>query len=227
MISIRYGKTHMNRFRSLLPVLLSILGLVTAASALAQPALDKEYRLINPPQVSSTKGVEVLEFFNYACGHCYEFEPLLKAWLKNKPKDAEFRYVPAVFNENMLPLAKLHYSLEEMGVLDQIHGRVYTAIHVQNQKLVTREAIVKWVGGQGLDAEKFAATFDSFSVANKAQRASQLTRSMRVPGTPYLVVGGRYLTGPSMVLKPGSGGVDANRFVTVLDELIDMARSAK
>lgn len=216
----------MKSFRSILAVLLSMLGVAMTGSALAEPALNVEYRLINPPQVSTTKGVEVLEFFNYACGHCYEFEPLLKAWLKNKPKDAAFRYVPAVFNESMLPLAKLHYSLEEMGLLDQLHDRVYTAIHVQNQKLVSRDAILKWVDGQGVDAKKFAATFDSFSVDNKALRASQLTRNMRVPGTPYLVVGGRYLTGPSMVLK-SSGGIDANRFVLVLEELIDMARRAR
>jgi protein dithiol oxidoreductase (disulfide-forming) len=104
---------------------------------------------------------------------------------------------------------------------------VYTAIHVQNQRLITREAIIKWVGAQGVDEKKFAATFDSFSIANKAQRAAQLTRSMRVPGTPYLVIAGRYLTGPSMVLRPGGGGVDAQRFVVVLEELIDMARNPK
>lgn len=216
----------MNRFRSLLVAAVSVLGL--AMPAFAQPTLNVDYRLINPPQAPASKmGVEVLEFFNYACGHCYDFEPLLKSWLKSKPADAAFRYVPAVFNESMMPLAKLHYSLEEMGLLEKLHERVYTAIHVQNQRLVTREAIVKWVGGQGVDEKKFAATFDSFSVANKAQRAAQLTRNMRVPGTPYVVVGGRYLTGPSMVLRPGGGGVDAKRFVVVLEELIDMARNSR
>lgn len=218
----------MNRFRCLLAVVFSILSLAMTVPAVAQPTLNVDYRLINPPQAPASKiGVEVLEFFNYACGHCYEFEPLLKAWLKNKPTDVTFRYVPAVFNESMMPLAKLHYSLDEMGLLEKLHERVYTAIHVQNQKLVTREVIVKWVGGQGVDEKKFAATFDSFSIANKAQRAAQLTRSMRVPGTPYVVVGGRYLTGPSMVLKAGGGGVDSNRFVVVLEELIDMARKPK
>lgn len=216
----------MNRFRSLLVAAVSVLGL--ALPAFAQPTLNVDYRLINPPQAPASKmGVEVLEFFNYACGHCYDFEPLLKSWLKSKPSDAAFRYVPAVFNESMMPLAKLHYSLEEMGLLEKLHERVYTAIHVQNQRLVTRDAIVKWIGGQGVDEKKFAATFDSFSVANKAQRAAQLTRNMRVPGTPYVVVGGRYLTGPSMVLRPGGGGVDAKRFVVVLEELIDMARSPR
>lgn len=218
----------MNRLRSLLVAVLSVLGLAMAMPAFAQPTLNVDYRLINPPQAPASKaGVEVLEFFNYACGHCYEFEPLLKAWLKSKPADAEFRYVPAVFNESMMPLAKLHYSLDEMGLLEKLHERVYTAIHVQNQRLITREAIIKWVGAQGVDEKKFAATFDSFSIANKTQRAAQLTRSMRVPGTPYLVIGGRYLTGPSMVLRPGGGGVDAQRFVVVLEELIDMARNPK
>jgi thiol:disulfide interchange protein DsbA len=213
----------MKHFRSLLAVVLCVLGTMLGSPGFAQIELNRDYKQINPPQASSAKGVEVLEFFNYACPHCYEFEPLLKAWLRSKPKDVVFRYVPAIFNENMVPLAKLHYTLEEMGLLEKLQEKVYAAIHVQNQRLLDREAIVKWVVAQGVEEKKFTATFDSFSVDNKVKRSAQLTRSMKIPGTPYVVVGGRYLTGPSMVTK--ADGVDATRFVVVLNELVDMARS--
>lgn len=213
----------MTRFRSLFAAF-AVLGFMLSQTAVAAPQAGVEYRLISPPQPVAGKGVEVLEFFNYACPHCYDFEPLLKAWLKDKPKDVTFRYVPAVFNERMLPLAKTYYTLEEMGLVDKLHEKVYHAIQREQIALPDRSVLMKWVAQQaGVDAKKFAAIYDSFSVDNKAQRAAQLTRNYRVPGTPYVVVNGKYLTGPSMILK-ADGNVDSGRLLQVLDELVGMGR---
>jgi len=216
----------MKQLRTLVLAALTIFGFALASAAIAKPVLDKEYKLIDPaqPQPATVKGVEVLEFFNYACPHCYEFEPNLKAWLKNKPKNTDFRYVPAVFNERMFPLAKLYYALEEMGLLEKLHEKVYFAIHQQQFNLLDRAVLLKWIGEQGVDVKKFEATFDSFSVNNKAQRAAQMSRNYRIPGTPYLIVGGRYLTGPSMSVG-ADGTVDHNRLMQILNELIDMSQS--
>jgi len=215
----------MKRLRAIFPAALTILGFVLASAVAAKPLLDKEYKLIDPPQPqpATVKGVEVLEFFNYACPHCYEFEPNLKTWLKSKPKNAEFRYVPAVFNESMIPLAKIYYTLEEMGLLEKLHDKVYYAIHQQKLNLIDRAILLKWIGEQGVDTKKFEATFDSFSVNNKVQRATQMTRNYHIPGTPYLIIGGRYMTGPSMSVR-ADGNVDHSRLMQVLNELIDLSQ---
>jgi thiol:disulfide interchange protein DsbA len=216
----------MKQLRLALLAVLTVLGFVFASTVAAKPVLDKEYKLIEPAQSqpATVKGVEVLEFFNYACPHCYEFEPHLKTWLKNKPKNVEFRYVPAVFNERMIPLGKIYYTLEEMGLLDKLHEKVYSAIHQQQLNLTDRDILLKWMGEQGVDTKKFEATFDSFSVNNKVQRAAQMTRNYHIPGTPYLIIGGRYMTGPSMSVG-ADGNVDHNRLMQVLNELVDMRQS--
>jgi thiol:disulfide interchange protein DsbA len=213
----------MNRLHTKLIATSVFLGFAFSAAALAAPTPDVEYRLINPPQTGAGKGVEVLEFFNYACSHCYDFEPQLRSWLKTKPKDVEFRYVPAVFNERMLPLAKTYYALEELGLLDRMHERVYEAIHEKRINLADRSVMTKWIAEQGVDAKKFESTYDSFSVDSKAQRAGQLTRSYRITATPYVAVAGKYLTAPSLTLR-ADGNVDPGRFAQVLNELINMAR---
>ena len=216
----------MKQLRLTLLVALTIMGFVFASAVVAKPVLDKEYKLIDPaqPQPATVKGVEVLEFFNYACPHCYDFEPHLKTWLKNRPKNVEFRYVPAVFNERMIPLAKIYYTLEEMALLDSLHEKVYGAIHQKQLNLTDREVMLKWMGEQGVDTKKFEAVFDSFSVNNKVQRATLMTRNYHIPGTPYLIIGGRYMTGPSMSVG-ADGNVDHNRLTQVLNELIDMRRA--
>ena len=215
----------MKQLRLILLAGLTILGFVLASTVAAKPVLDKEYKLIVPPQPqpATVKGVEVLEFFNYACPHCYEFEPSLKTWLKSKPKNAEFRYVPAVFNERMIPLAKIYYTLEELGLLERLHDKVYYAIHQQQLNLIDRAILLKWIGEQGVETNRFEATFDSFSVNNKVQRATQMTRNYHIPGTPYLIIGGRYLTGPSMSVG-ADGNIDHNRLMQVLNELIDLSQ---
>ena len=213
----------MNRFHAVLIVALAFLGLTFAPSGLAKPTPDVEYKLITPPQRAAGKGVEVLEFFNYACSHCYDFEPLLKSWLKTKPKDVEFRYVPAVFNESMLPLAKTYYTLEELGLLDRMHDRVYEAIHEKHVKLADRSVMIKWIAEQGVDATKFEGAYDSFSVDSKAKRAGQLTRAYRITATPFVAVAGKYLTAPSLTLR-ADGDVDPNRFFQVLNDLVIMGR---
>jgi len=203
-----------------------LLMLVTSTVAFAQgaPVAGKEFKQINPPQPVTGNQVEVLEFFSYACPHCDAFEPILKKWLASKPKGVAFRYVPAVFNKRMIPLAQLYYTLEETDNLGKLHGKVYDAIHRQGKNLFDRDAIMDWVATQGVDMKQFEATYDSFSVGTQTQRAMQMTRNYRIPGTPYMVVNGKYLTGPSMVLKSDSSGIDVDRFIYVLNTLIDIER---
>jgi thiol:disulfide interchange protein DsbA len=122
--------TPINRFwGSALLALLAMafsVGIVSAAS----PTLDKEYRLINPPQpTDGSKKIEVVEFFYYGCPHCYELEPALKNWLKRKPTDVEFRQQPAVFRENWIPLTKTYFALDALGLLPKLSDKVYSAVH--------------------------------------------------------------------------------------------------
>ena len=200
--------------------------LMISTSALGQgaPVAGRDYRPINPPQPVSGNQIEVIEFFSYACHHCDDFEPLLNSWLASKPKGVSFTHVPAVFNNRMIPQAKLYYALEEIGELSRLHSKVYDAIHREGKKLADRDQIMAWAAGHDVDMKKFEAAFDSFSVGNKTQRAIQLARNFRIPGTPYLIVNGKYLTGPGMTLRPDGQGVDEQRFVYVLNSLIEMER---
>lgn len=189
-------------------------GIVRAAS----PVLDKEYRLINPPQpTDGSKKIEVVEFFYYGCPHCYELEPALKNWLKRKPADVEFRQQPAVFRENWIPLTKTYFALDALGLLPKLSDKVYSAVHDEGLGLSDEALMSKWIGQQGVDPVKFSETYRSFAVQNSVQRAIQVTRDYQVKGTPSIAVAGKYITSPSM-----TGGFD--RFFEVVDQLIEMAR---
>ena len=197
--------------------------------AAAAPVPDKDYKALSQVQPTEAPGkVEVLEFFQYGCGHCYDLEPTLKSWVRKKPKDVKFRYVPTVWDESRVPLAKTYYALEALGLVEQFHDKVYDAIHQKQVRLNDRDAMLKWIAQQpGIDARKFEEAYDSFGVNNKVQRAAQMTKAFRISGTPTIAVNGKYLTGPSFAVDEAKGGVDYARLTQTLDDLIGMERKKK
>jgi protein dithiol oxidoreductase (disulfide-forming) len=212
--------------------LAALLVLLVAGSAIAQQqlAVGRDYTLINPPQpTDSGKKIEVIEFFWYGCIHCYNLEPSLKAWLKHKPADVEFRYVPAIFDAaSWGPLARAFYALDAMGLGSKYHDDIFNAIHRDKQREIVTDprALADWLAGKGVDKQKFLDTYNSFAVNTRTKRSEDITRSYDVPGTPAIVVDGKYITGPSMTLNPDSS-VNYDRFFQVVDQLIAVARKAR
>lgn len=208
---------------------LALLAGATFVPAAAPPIKDKEYMLVEPAQPplegSNGKRVEVIEFFYYGCPHCYSLQPALKNWLKSAPKDVDFRRMPTVFRESWIPLTRAYYALEAVGALEKVHDDVFDAVHKQNINFTDKAILLEWAGRRGVDQKKLGEAYDSFAVKTKTQRSIQLTRAYGISGTPSMVVGGRYLTGPSMTMNPDNS-INYQRFNEVLTALVEMARTA-
>jgi thiol:disulfide interchange protein DsbA len=218
----------MKSFVSFLRPAASLLTLFLWTVAAAQPVPGRDYTVINPPQsTESGKRVEVLEFFWYGCPHCHALQPPLRVWLKGKPADVDFRRVPAVFADHWVPLTWTYYTMEAMGIVDKLHYDVFDAIHEQKIRLSDPKVLFDWVARQGVDGKKFAETYHSFGVRSRGMRSIELTRAYEVPGTPALVVDGKYVVAPSMILKPDKRSVDYERYFQVLDQVIARARKER
>lgn len=199
----------------------------SAGAASAQLTPGKDYRLIDPPQsTDSGKKVEVLEFFWYGCPYCNMLQPPLRAWLKRKPADVEFRRVPAVFDPSWVPLTWTYYALDAMGVEERLHDDVYAAIHGQKIRLSDEKVLFDWVAKRGVDRQKFIDTYRSFGVKSRGARSIEMTRNYDIPGTPALTVDGKYLVAPSLTLR-ADRTIDYDRFFRVLDQVIAMARKER
>jgi thiol:disulfide interchange protein DsbA len=200
--------------------------LTLSAGASAQLAPGKDYQLINPAQpTSSGTKVEVIEFFYYGCPGCNSLVPPLRAWLKNKPADVEYRRAPAVFQDAWLPLTTAYHAFDAMGLVDKLHYDLFSAIHERRTLeikglLRDQKPLFDWVAKQGVDRQKFVDVFNSFGVRSRTNRSMELTGNYHVTSTPTLVVDGRYLTTPAM-----AGSYE--RYFQVLDQVIAMARKER
>lgn len=171
-----------------------------------------------PTEAAGNK-LEVVEFFWYGCPHCNSFEPQLEAWSKSLPKDVVLRRVPVAFRTDFEPHQRLYYVLEELGKVPELHKKVFQTIHGERQPLNSAELITAWAVKQGIDRGKFTELYNSFGVATRVRKATQLQDQYQVDGVPALGVAGRYFTS-------GALAKSMERALQVTDFLIGQARKA-
>ena len=195
-------------------------GLPLAYAQAGAPVAGKDYLVIIPPVPTPANGkVEVIEFFWYGCPHCNAFEPMLEAWAKKLPADVAFRRVPVAFrDEPFVAHQRIYYALEEMGLLEAMHAKVFAAIHVDHQRLDNPTEIAAFMKKNGVDPTKFMSFYNGFSVQTRARQAAQLAQAYKIDGVPSIAVAGKYFTSATLSGSP-------QRSLAVADYLIQQARA--
>jgi thiol:disulfide interchange protein DsbA len=178
-------------------------------------SLDKRV----PTDVGAGK-IEVIEFFWYSCPHCNSFEPQFAAWKKAAPKDVVVQRVPVRFRDDFEAQQRAYYVFESLNMVDVMHGKLFHAIHTERQQLTSGAALAAWADKNGLPEKKFLETFNSFGVASKARRATQLQEAFKVQGVPALGIAGRFYTDGSLTQT-------MDRALQVADYLIGEVRRGR
>ena len=142
------------------------------------------------------------------------------AWAKKPQADVVFKRVPAIPSDSWADHARLFYTLEAMGKLEEFHPKVFDAIHKSNVNLGNKKIRDEWLQKNGIDPAKFAEMEKSFSVATKMNRAKQMTYAYKVESVPRVTVNGKYA-----VTMEGAGSIE--RVFQIVDQLIGMARKEK
>jgi thiol:disulfide interchange protein DsbA len=197
-----------------------------AAATTAAPTLWQEgvnYTRLVPGQPTSVPAgqVEVLEFFWYGCPHCYAIDPMVESWKKTKPAFISFSRVPVMWSEGHRSTARLFYTLESLGKLDQLHGEVFKEIHVNGNPLIAADpndtagalqVEATFLKKFGISEDAFKKASQSFAVETALQRADQLVLRYRIEGVPTFVVNGKYVADVRTAGSP-------ERLLSLVDDL--------
>jgi len=209
-------------YRLLLALPLLFIGLSCSAAEEAKPEFvaGVHYDVITPATwTADSSKIEVAEFFWYGCGHCYAFEPVIQQWKKSMADDVSFRGVPAIWRKGMDLHAKAFYTAEALGVLDKMHPIVFQAMNVDRKRLGSKAEIEDLFTANGIDAEEFGKTFDSFGIDSQVRKAQAQGVSAGLTGTPALMVNGKYY------IDSRKAGGQA-RMLEIADFLVEKERAA-
>jgi thiol:disulfide interchange protein DsbA len=196
--------------------------LVAAAQAPSAPQAGVDFVVLDrrqPPLQAKDGQIEVLDFFGYWCPHCFQFVDDLEAWRKHQGSDIAYAHVPVAFNPSETPLSMLFYTLQTLGRLNDLHVKVFRAIHVERKKLFETNEIADFAAANGIDRDKFLSVYNSFSVASDVNRANQTWQNYQIDGTPTLACDGRFLTSPSIASNRGNAAA-----LAVMDYLLEQVR---
>lgn len=198
---------------SLVTAIMSISTGVMAADFQA----GKDYTVVaNPGKVEVPGKIEVREFFWYGCGHCYNLEPHMQAWLKKVPKDVHFVRTPAAMNPVWEANARGYYVTEALQVRRKTHLPMFHAIHENGQQIFDQNSQAKFFVKYGIPEAKFNSMYNSFPISAKIAQSNQLARQYQLTGVPAVVVNGKYVV----------QGEDA-KVTQVVNYLIEKERKAK
>jgi protein dithiol oxidoreductase (disulfide-forming) len=184
------------------------------------------YTVLSPAQPSDAPPgkVEVVEMFWYGCPHCYAFDPYLENWKKHKASYIDFVRVPVMWADIHRSHARLFYTLQALGKLDQLHSKVFDEIHQKGDELyvsgdekATLDDEIKFAEANGISKTDFLNAYNSFDVQTNLAKADDLGRRYRIDAVPTIVIDGKYESNVGM-----AGSEDK-----LIDLINDLAASEK
>ncbi|PPT91900.1 dihydroneopterin aldolase [Xanthomonas arboricola pv. arracaciae] len=171
-----------------------------AADKNAPPVEGDDYIVIDggQPYAPLAGKVEVVEVFGYTCPHCAHFEPTLEAWVAKQPSYLRFTPVPAAFGGFWDAFARAYFAADILGVAKRSHRAMFEAIH-EKQTVPTQnvapEELAAFYAGYGVPQQRFIETYKSQAVDARLDAAREFAKRSKLPGTPAIIVNGRYLIG--------------------------------
>lgn len=210
----------------------ALLAFASASAFAATPQNGNEYLTLATPQATEAGNkVEVTEFFAYYCPHCAVFDPLLSAWIKKQGNNIVFKRVHVTSDPRVAPQQRLYYTLDAMGLVDQYHSKVFDAIHKDHLKLQSDDEVFDWAAKAGIDRAKFIGVYRSFGIPSKLRHADSEMAAYKVDHWPFIAIGGKYTTSPSMANKNAPENMtevqQQEHALQVMDFLVAKARAEK
>jgi len=161
------------------------------------------YKVIAPaqPTDASPGKVEVIEMFWYGCPHCFALDPIIESWRKNKAPYIEFVRVPVMWGEAHRAHARMFYTLQALGKLEELHAAVFNEIqstgdslYVPGDEQGTQRVQVQFARAHGVDPTDFLKAYSSFAVQTNLDKADELERRYKIDAVPTIVIDGKYET---------------------------------
>jgi protein-disulfide isomerase len=137
--------------------------------------------------------ITVVEFSDFQCPYCAQAIPQIKAVLHAYPKQVRliFKQFPLEIHSQAELAAEAALAAQKQGKFWEMHDSMFA-----NRTQLSRENILSFAKGAGLDMNRFTADMDSTAVREAIVRDVQDGEQAGVQGTPTLFINGQRYNGP-------------------------------
>jgi len=163
---------------------------IASIQAETRPLIEgTDYQVMAP---KGSKTPEVLEFFSYACGHCYTMESFITQFKKD---NNGIKVVPVPMdlgNPQWQIYVKAFYLGELLKVLDKSHTKLFHRVNIEKKPITKEKELKAFFLSLGVESSKYDGALKSFSLDAKIRKSKQLARQFQVIGTPTFVTNRRF-----------------------------------
>ena len=177
----------------------------------------EHYVLLEDPRRVRGDKIEVIEFFSYACVHCFNLDPLLTDWVESREDSVNFQRRPVVASDLWRRLASHYYTLESLNLLESHHYSFFVDVHNRKLDVSSVDALADWAADH--DIQGYRETYSGSDVQRRVEAADRLSRSLQIASVPTLLVQGKYVVSAGRAVGP-------TRMLDVVDHLIELERAA-
>jgi thiol:disulfide interchange protein DsbA len=149
-----------------------------------------------------------MEVFSYACPFCDKFQPVMHKLEHSLPRNAEIVFLPASFNpsEDWPMFQRAYFTAQSLGIAKRTHQAIYDAVwksgelaiedqatnRLKNPLPSIQDAARTYSHLTGVSEQAFITAAQSFGVETQMREADAQIEAMQIPGTPCIVVAGKY-----------------------------------
>jgi len=154
-----------------------------------KPNIEGSYeQLTEQAFVFDGKQVEIVEFLNFYCGHCYNFESAIPVIKGNFPKKIIWKTVPLYWGKSAKAV-EAFFLAEEAGKGEEMKKALFKAQFVDKRD-ISNINVVESIGaeiGMGFD---FSRRLRSGEKAKEVGEAMLKSQAYKINETPTLVIAG-------------------------------------
>ena len=136
--------------------------------------------------------VVVVEFFDFACGHCKALAPVMSQLMKDNP-DVRFIFNPLFFISQHSPYAaKVAIAAADKGKFKEVFEGIMTLPNMNE------EEINKILVDEGLNVDEIKKMIDEKRIRRGVQDIDALSQVLGINGVPALLINGELFNGRSL-----------------------------
>ena len=136
--------------------------------------------------------VTVIEFFDFACGHCRSMAPVMAQLMKDNP-DVRFIFNPLFFISEHSPYAaKVAIAAADKGKFREVYEGIMTLPDMNE------EEINKILVDEGLDVDEIKKMIEEKRIRRGVQDIDALSQVLGINGVPAILINGENFGGRSL-----------------------------